>query len=258
MQPTEKQNTDWRFINRIHLISDEVFHLDRIHIDLSTLNPDINTNDKLRKSLFKDWMQLLPSLTNLRKLYLSHKVNQAFFEKICEVNQLESLELKWTGIEELSSIQKLKRLSNLHIRSGARISDISPLKDLAGLKSLFLEYLPKLIDFSPIGHLRKLESLSIYGNIYHFKDQIIQTISFLEKVTRLEHLGLVCTKVLDNSYETILQLKNLKHFSISNKLPHDLRERIKKLPNLNSGSFVEYDWDNNRWHNEGTTNNNTS
>ena len=250
MQLNQTASKDWRFLNRVHLITDEVFKMDKIHIDLSTLNPDINTNDKLRTHLFKEWMQTLPRLLNLKQLYLSHKVNDIFFEKICEVRQLENLELKWTSVNDISAIHNLKYLTNLHIGDSSKIVDISPLRELKKLESLSLVYLSKLVDFAPLRNVQKIRSLIIKGDIYHFKDQLIQSLSFLRDLKELKLLDLTCTKVLDDSYDVLLQLKKLETFSISSRLPKELREKIKTLPNLTSGTFVEYDWDNQRWYSD--------
>ncbi|HEX7028882.1 MAG TPA: leucine-rich repeat domain-containing protein, partial [Gammaproteobacteria bacterium] len=85
------------------------------------------------------WVQVLPTLKNVRILWISNKVSQAMFEAVCEMRGLEALWLKGSGIKSLESVLKLEQLQCLHIGSSTRLESIVPLPHLKQLKWLELE-----------------------------------------------------------------------------------------------------------------------
>jgi predicted transposase YdaD len=55
--------------------------------------------------------------------------------------------------------------------------------------------------------------------------------------------------VIDKSYESILQLKNLERFDLVVNVPKDMRDKIKaQHKNLKAGFFIDYDFDNNTFY----------
>lgn len=65
----------------------------------------------------------------------------------------------------------------------------------------------------------------------------------------LKHLDLSSASVIDNSYECVLEMKNLERFDILVTIPKETRDKIKsKHKNLKTGFFMDYDFENKKFY----------
>jgi internalin A len=67
------------------------------------------------------------------------------------------------GIRDLSGIENLVRLGELHVYGNNRIRDVSPIAELPALTDLNLAR-NEIEDIAPLGRVRTLTSLDLYGN----------------------------------------------------------------------------------------------
>ena len=119
-----------------------------------------------QKVLVKQWCDLLPTLGDVRRLWLSSKVPQALFEAACRMPALEGLWIKWSAIDSIASIANLPHLRYFHLGSSTRLTSLDPLAGQTGLKWLGLENLRKIRDLDPLAALADLEGLTLCGSMY--------------------------------------------------------------------------------------------
>jgi len=65
-----------------------------------------------QRRLIHAWCDLLPTLTHVTELEFLSRVNQPLFEAACQMAQLNSLRIKWSGIKRLDSIANLTSLTS--------------------------------------------------------------------------------------------------------------------------------------------------
>ena len=224
-------------------ISKEVFKADKLYIPILAADfpPDISA--KHRKDLEAKWLETIPTLDNVKYLSLRHKVDQEFFEAVCNMKNLECLTFWTSNVENISSITKLKRLKRLDIDYFNRLEDITPLKELSNLEILTISNSMRIANYDVIGELTGLLGLAIQGDQIAPKDLRLKTLKPFAKLKKLKHLDLSSTTIIDESYDIILEMENLQRFDISSVIKKTLREKLKEHPNLNSGFFMDFDWD---------------
>jgi len=192
-----------------------------------------------QKKLVRQWCDRLPSLTTVKYLWFCSRVNQEMFETACEMENLEGLYIKWSGIKQLDSLTKLKKLKHLHIGSSAQVESIKVFGKMNWLTTLNLEQLNKITDFADIAGLSELEGLGLDGSI--LTAQKINTLKPVGQLTGLKYLTLSNTQIKDKSFEPILNLKELIRFNSSWNYPVTEFAKLKRLPNLKYGN-IETSW----------------
>lgn len=206
---------------------------------------------KERKKIIQDWCEFLSKPTKIEIIWFVCRVNQELFDAVCKQNQLKGLYIKWSGIKSIHAINQLANLNYLYIGSSSKVVDIEPLISLHKLIFLELENFQRVHDYSILANLTNLEGLCITGNIFSPQIVKIDSLKFLEAFHNLKYLDLDATKILDNSYESICHLKELRTFTLTSTIPKTIRTQIKEtLKNLKYGFFMEYDWENKRKYNE--------
>ncbi|GAB5532349.1 MAG: leucine-rich repeat domain-containing protein [Roseivirga sp.] len=111
-------------------------------------------------------------------------------ELIVDLKGLQTLDLRYNQISDISFLEKLTGLKELYL-SRNQISDISFLEKLTDLQTLYLSG-NQISDYSFLEKLTGLESLDLSGNQ-------ISDISFLEKLTGLQSLDLRDNQISDIS-----------------------------------------------------------
>jgi hypothetical protein len=106
-----------------------------------------------QKKLTEAWCALLPELPDVKTLWFNSRVNQPLFEAACEMENLEGLYVKWSGIKSIASLPKLKKLKYLHIGSSAQVESMEPLREMTGLQALEIENFKKIRKLDPIAEL---------------------------------------------------------------------------------------------------------
>jgi hypothetical protein len=103
----------------------------------------------------------LAALRHLETLILAHVPLQDQSEQIANLNQLVHLNLRNTGISDISFLGGLPRLQYLNLHSNPHIRSITPLASLTGLKHLILQDVPVNGQIDALAALTKLQTLNL-------------------------------------------------------------------------------------------------
>lgn len=142
---------------------------------------------------------------------VAHAVNQDFLDEICELENLEWLELQWpttaTSIEGLARLQKLKRL---RIDSPRNITDFTPITRLPRLVYLDIENAKNLYNLRWMLPLKnRLEVLRLDGSIN--TTQKIESLDPLDGFT-FRKLSMISASVADKDISPLVTCRNLTEF----------------------------------------------
>jgi Leucine-rich repeat (LRR) protein len=226
-------------------ITNEVFSVPALCITTLAMDFPNGTSSRHRRELEDKWIDLLPSLNFVKVLSVRHRVNQNFFEAVCKVKNLEQLHFWSSTVEDLSSISKLQNLSHLGLDSFSRLTDISPILTLKNLQLLSIENSFKIENYDIIGQMGQLLGLKLSGNAFAPRNLRLNSLKPFSNLKNLRHLDVSTLSVVDNSYETILELENLERFDITVTIPKPIRELIKiRHKKLTAGLFMDWDYDN--------------
>ncbi|MBL1411080.1 leucine-rich repeat domain-containing protein [Sphingobacterium faecale] len=229
-------------------INNEVFSVDKLHIPLLTMDFPPATSVKFRNNIAKQWEQLIPTLDNIKSLSFRYRIDENLFEAICKMKNLECLTFWTSNIKDISAISKLKQLKRLELNHFSKLEDIAPIKDLQNLEILTISKSMNIVNYEVIGELKNLIGLAINGDAIAPKNLRLKSLKPFSGLKKLEHLNLESTIVIDESYDTLLEMDSLKRFDITTTVKKPLRDRIKEHPVLDSGFFVDYDFENNRFY----------
>jgi hypothetical protein len=125
------------------------------------------------------------------------------------------------------------------VGSSTQVESIEPLARMTNLLTLSLESLKRIQDYSPLEPLVDLQGLSIDGSMW--TTQKIKDLEFVKPLKELRFLTLINTRLIDKSFDPILNLANLERFDSSWNYPESEFEKLKSLPNLRYGN-VETSW----------------
>jgi hypothetical protein len=215
---------------------DSTTYLDKYNpsskLNLNITQLTIGTTEQ--KKLVKAWCSELPKLSEIKYLWFCSRVSQEMFEAACEIENLEGLYIKWSGIKHIDSLIKLKNLRHLHIGSSGQIESISVFEKMNWLMTLNLEQLNKISDFSVISNLTNLKGLGIDGSMW--TAQKIDTLKPIGHLIGLKYLTLTNSRIKDKSFDPILNLNELVRFNSSWNYPENEFKKLKSLPNLKYGN----------------------
>ena len=145
---------------------------------------------------------------NLRILTAS-AVNQDFLDEICQLDQLEWLELLWpVTADTIAGLARLPRLHRLKLDSPRNITDFTPLLALPKLTRLEIENAKHLYDLRWMRPLKdRLEVLGLDGSI--------NTTQKLESLDPLDgfafrKLSMTSASVADKDLSPLITCRNLK------------------------------------------------
>jgi Leucine-rich repeat (LRR) protein len=193
-----------------------------------------------QKKLTEAWCALLPELPDVKTLWFNSRVNQPLFEAACEMENLEGLYVKWSGIKSIASLPKLKKLKYLHIGSSAQVESMEPLREMTGLQALEIENFKKIRKLDPIAELTQLEGLSICGSTWTI--QVVESLEPLRKLTNLKYLYLIALRSLDKTLRPIAEIKSLVTLRTAWWWKVEEFAYLRdKLPNLRYGNPLEED-----------------
>jgi Leucine-rich repeat (LRR) protein len=229
---------------KVQEITNDIFKAEKLFISILSVDFLPEATLKYRKDLEAKWIEVIPTLDNVKSISLRHKVDQKFFEAVCCMKNLECLTFWTSTVEDISSITKLKALKRLDIDNFSRLADISPLLKLEKLEILTVSNSLKITNYEVIGHLTNLIGLAIQGDQIAPRNLRLKSLKPFAKLKVLKHLDLSSTTVIDESYETLLNMESLQRFDLTTVIKKPLREKIKTHPKLTSGFFMDYDWDN--------------
>lgn len=215
------------------------------NVFISTLAMDFPSNVKVkkRKEIDEEWKRKFPDLKHIKSLDLRHKVDQDYFEAICEMKNLETLNIWTSTISDISPIKKLKKLKALSLSNFSKLEDISPLIELRTLESLSILASFKVSNYELIGKMSWLKSLELGGDTFAPKNLMLQSLEPFTDLDELIELDMSCASIRDKNYGPILELKKLKRLDAHWRMKNQEREFLQnEHPSLQSGFFVAYDF----------------
>ena len=178
---------------------------------------------------------------HLREL-CAFSVDQAFLEEICQLDQLEYLELGWpVTAKDLSPLRNLKLLRYLAIDTPGAIADFTPILEIPGLDSLSIVNAKQLRDIGWLRPLKKrLRVLGVEGSI-----STTQNIATLDPLAgfELEALFLTSTRLGDKSISVIGTMPKLRFLETAANAPKAEFMALKaEKPGLECEWFEEDKW----------------
>ena len=163
-----------------------------------------------QRAIVRAWCDILPTLKGIRFLWFSSRVLGDLFEAACRVAELEGLYIKWSGIEDLSSIEHSHSLRYFHLGQSGRVVSIKPLEDCRHLRWLDLELLSKITNLEPVGRLAGLEGLSLEGSMG--TTWRVETLAPIGRLTGLRYLSIANLRSTDWSLAGLLSLHHFATF----------------------------------------------
>jgi len=228
--------------------TNEVYQVDRLKI--VTLAMDLpGKSAKQRQEIEEKWIEVLPTLDNIKAISVRHRVNKDFFNAICKMKNLESLTFWTSNVEDISTIACLTKLKNLKLWSFSRLKDISPLLSLKHLKVLSIDNCFAIENYEVLGQMTQLVGLELCGDSFAPKNLRIKSLKPFETLKNLKHLDLSSASVVDKSYDSILKMTSLERFDLVVTIPKATRDNIKtNHKTLQAGFFTDWDFDNKKFY----------
>jgi len=175
--------------------------------------------------LRNEWIKVLPKLKNLNYLFLGHRVNQEYFEAVCNIPNLKGLEVKVSQIKDFSSIGKLKKLESLNFCGSKGISNLKGIELLSELKYCKLSHFFGIETVGELSELQSLEKLHLFGN-YHGQSLNLISIDPLSDLKNLKELGLDIK--INLNLNSLLKLKNLNRLILPDLYHSKMKDKLSK------------------------------
>jgi hypothetical protein len=177
------------------------------------------------------WCEVLPTLDQLRFLWLSSRVPQVLFDAACHVPNLEGLWIKWSGVQSIEAITVAKSLQFFHLGSSSRLTSIESLTRMAGLRWLGLENVKRITHLDPISPLTQLEGLTVEGSMW--TPQRVTTLSPISALRSLRYLSIANLRADDRTLSPLYSLTKLEVLRIAQWWDNaELREIERRHPQL--------------------------
>ena len=199
---------------------------------------------KRKKEVIQEWCEFLPTLGNLNRLCFFSKVNQDLFDAACQIENLDSLFIKWSGIENFENIERLTKLRRLYISTSTHFENLSFIKSIKSIEWLELHELKNLKELDGIEFAENLKGFIISGGM--FGKQKLKDFEPLSNLLDLEYLGLSSTYIQSEDLSPLCQLKKLKYLDLPVYYPMlEYAKIFKHLPNCDHGiqAFRETSFD---------------
>lgn len=200
-----------------------------------------------QRKLVAQWVQVLPTLQGVRRLWFSSRVSQALFDAACRIEGLTDLWLKWSGITTLEAAAGLPGLQRFHLGDSASLQTLQPLAAMPQLQWLWLGGMSKIPDLAPLAALSALEGLFIAGN--ESKPLVVPTLAPLSALQRLRWLQLGCLRPAEGGIEPLGRLRALEYLGLPNyftveqfaqlaaHLPHTASDWLKPYARQHPANF---------------------
>lgn len=166
------------------------------------------------------------------KELLAKRVDQKFLDEICELHQLEYLEMETVTAADISALTSLPKLRHLKIYGLRNAKDLACLTEIKALQKLFLENTKHLSDIEFLDNTQCLEVLGIEGSMY--TKQKIPTLQPISKLKSLESVFLTSVQLTDKNLDYLADLPKLRYLSCARFAPKSSFQSLRNLmPNLN-------------------------
>jgi hypothetical protein len=168
----------------------------------------------------------LATKTNLKRL-LAHKVDQDFFEEVCQLKGLEYLELHLVTADDFSSISKLENLQTIKLHDVRRPAGFECLLTQTGLRKLFIENARHLSSLDFLSDAHHLESIGIEGNMW--TKQKVDSLEPLSGLTGLEALFMTTVQLRDKDLSGLAACPKLRLFECARFAPKVQFDNLRAL-----------------------------
>ena len=199
-----------------------------LFLDVKPLGRDVPESQ--RRKRVDVWCELLPTLTDLRRLWLFSHVPKRLFEAACELSSLEALYVKWGNADDLSPLSTLTNLRHVHLGSLTKVTDIRPLAAMKQLRSLEIENFKRVEVFDDLADLTELELLRLDGSIW--TEQKIESLDPVGRMLGLRSFSMVNSRLKSMSFDPLLNLDKLEGFHTSWRFQESEFEKLRVLPKL--------------------------
>lgn len=142
------------------------------------------------------------------KYLIANQVNSSFLEEICELSNIEYLNLEVVTAESLECLENLPQLKTLYLYGPRKISDFSPLLHLPSLQNLFIENAKHLSTLDCFSEAHKLIALGVEGSMY--TKQKIDSLKPLSGLKRLEAIFMASVQLRDKNLQYLASIPNLR------------------------------------------------
>lgn len=200
-----------------------------------------------QRKLVARWVQVLPTLQGVRRLWFSSRVPQELFDAACRIEGLSDLWIKWSGIKTLEAATRLPGLHRFHLGDSASLQSLQPLAAMPQLQWLWLDGMSKIPDLEPLAALGALEGLFVAGT--ESKPLAVPTLAPLSGLQRLRWLQLGCLRPAEGGIEPLGRLHALEYLGLPNyfsveqfaqlaaRLPHTVGSWLKPYARQHPANF---------------------
>jgi hypothetical protein len=168
-----------------------------------------------QKALVAQWCALLPTLRGVRVLWLQSKVPQALFDAACRLPGLQSLYLKWNGLQQLDALVESPTLRHLHLGSSGGIVSLAPLQALPDLAWFQIANAHKVGTLDDLAGLVQLEGLGFTGG--DSQPATVPSLAPLAGLHGLRWLQLGALRAADGSLRPLGGLTGLRWLGLPNQ-----------------------------------------
>jgi hypothetical protein len=173
-----------------------------------------------QKKLVQRWCALLPTLKDVRFLWLQSRVPPELFEAACQLPNLEGLYVKWSGIKDFTPIAQLAgSLRYLHMGSSPSLAPLEILSELPLLEWLELANVRAASQLEFTSALKNLRGLGIHGDTNSLKALKVKSLAPLAGLDNLTWLSLSAIRSEDESLAVLVTLPSLRYLLINNHFP---------------------------------------
>ena len=215
--------------------------------DLSIHCTQLEMPASQQRKLVAQWVQVLPTLQGVRRLWFSSRVPQELFDAACRIEGLSDLWVKWSGIGSLEAVAGLRGLQRFHLGDSASLQTLQPLAAMPQLQWLWLNGMSKIPDLEPLAELNGLEGLFVAGT--ESKPLVVPTLAPLAALQRLRWLQLGCLRPAEGGIEPLGRLQALEYLGLPNyftveqfaqlaaRLPHTQGSWLKPYARQHPSNF---------------------
>ncbi|MBT9487015.1 MAG: leucine-rich repeat domain-containing protein [Rubrivivax sp.] len=182
------------------------------HLSIACTQTDLPAT--AQKALVAQWCAVLPSLRGVRVLWLQSKVPQALFDAACQLPGLQSLYLKWNGLQQLDALGQCPTLRHLHLGASGGIVSVAPLQTLPALAWFQIANAHKIGRLDDLAGLQQLEGLAFTGG--DSQPATVPSLAPLAGLQRLRWLQLGALRVGDGSLRPLGSLAGLQWLGLPN------------------------------------------
>lgn len=167
-----------------------------------------------QRKLVARWVQTLPTLQGVRRLWLTSRVSQELFDAACRIEGLTDLWIKWSGIKSLDAVTGLRHLARFHLGDSASLQTLAPLAASPKLQWLWLDGVSKIPDLEPLAALGALEGLCVTGA--ESRALVVPSFEPLSALHGLRWLQLGCIRPAEGGIEPLGALRQLGYLGLPN------------------------------------------